>query len=525
MKAGTKAAILKAITEASAKVGKDDTLVVYLVMQGATSGEKPCLFATDSTFKDRTKNALFASEIEVAVKGLKSEQFCVFLDFNLKAFESKESILAPNINEFVRAFMGIKEKDSDAEPPIGREVFMSGNGILPPLAVDNQGSFTRAVTDALSGKADTEGYEADGLVTVDEVQKYVEKAIPELIRDVAKTNEEKLQRALYFGRSAHFPLSHCRNNADMPHLVGTRTWEHDHRARLRRGQALEESGDFIRVVHDGVGVDPAAVEFDVERMRGHAADTEAPGDKSAAIALPLQIDRRGRGGVHAAFAELVAHPLRHLRSGACDQLILVHVRETLWRSRTTACGSTHEVSTCISRCASPKLMRKAQNLTHFGEAGTFNVAGQARQSWLAEASRLTCSSGNPLATARSSPCGPHHLPALRQCLQQQHLAFTYRQVAARLKVFEQAADQFTRTADALRDLVVREARRNDARATGLFDGETVEQFGQASKSVHQRHAAGALRGQTRAANDAHNHLERERRTGGKVTAQDLPGHE
>ena len=208
VKAGTKAAILKAIIEASAKVGKDDTLVVYLVMQGATSGEKPCLFATDSTFKDRTKNALFASEIEVAVKGLKSEQFCVFLDFNLKAFESKESILAPNINEFVRAFMGIKEKDSDAEPPIGREVFMSGNGILPPLAVDNQGSFTRAVTDALSGKADTEGYEADGLVTVDEVQKYVEKAIPELIRDVAKTNEEKLQRALYFGRSAHFPLSH-----------------------------------------------------------------------------------------------------------------------------------------------------------------------------------------------------------------------------------------------------------------------------------------------------------------------------
>ncbi|WP_020472111.1 S41 family peptidase [Zavarzinella formosa] len=207
-KVGTKEAILKAIGDASAKAGKDDTLVVYLVMQGATSGEKPCLFATDSTFKDRTKNAIFASEIEEKVKGLKSEQFCVFLDFNLKAFESKESILAPNINEFVRAFMGIKEKDSEQEPPIGREVFMSGNGILPPITVNNQGSFTKAIVDALRGKADTEGYEADGLVTVDEVQKYVEKALPDLIRDVAKTSEEKLQRVIYFGRSAHFPLSH-----------------------------------------------------------------------------------------------------------------------------------------------------------------------------------------------------------------------------------------------------------------------------------------------------------------------------
>lgn len=205
---GTKEAILKAIGDAAAAVSKDDTLIIYLVMQGGTAGEKPCLFATDSTFKDRTKNAIFASEIEEKLKNLKSEQFSVFLDFNLKGFESKESVLAPNINEFTRAFMGIKEKDSEQEPPTGRVVFMSGNGILPPLQVDGQGTFTKTVIEALRGKADSEGYEADGIVTVDEVQKYVEKNIPEVIREVAKTSEEKLQRLLYFGRSAHFPLSH-----------------------------------------------------------------------------------------------------------------------------------------------------------------------------------------------------------------------------------------------------------------------------------------------------------------------------
>src|SRR6478752_3521551 len=44
-KEGTKANILAAIGDAAKKVGQHDTLIVYLVMQGATAGEKPCLFA------------------------------------------------------------------------------------------------------------------------------------------------------------------------------------------------------------------------------------------------------------------------------------------------------------------------------------------------------------------------------------------------------------------------------------------------------------------------------------------------
>jgi carboxyl-terminal processing protease len=206
-KEGTKVNILKAIGDATAKVGKDDTLLIYLVMQGATAGEKPCLFATDSTFKDRQKNGIFGGDLEEKFKELKSEQVSVFLDFNLKAYESKEAILAPNVNDFVRVFMGLKEKDPDAEPPPGRVVFLSGFGIQPPVSLEKNGLFTTVVADALRGKADVEGYEPDGVVTLDEAHKYIEKTIQELAKTAGKTNEERQQRLVFVGRGVHFPLT------------------------------------------------------------------------------------------------------------------------------------------------------------------------------------------------------------------------------------------------------------------------------------------------------------------------------
>jgi C-terminal peptidase prc len=177
-------------------------------MQGATAGEKPVLFAADSTFKNRAKDGVFATEIEEQVKGLKPEQAAIFFDFDLKAYESKETMLAPNIYEYVRVFLGLKEKDTEAEPPPGRAVFLSGNGIQPPLAKDGHGIFTLAITEALKGKADTLGGEADGLVTVEETQKFVEKEITELTRGVAKNLEERAQRLVYSGKGIHFALAH-----------------------------------------------------------------------------------------------------------------------------------------------------------------------------------------------------------------------------------------------------------------------------------------------------------------------------
>lgn len=233
---GTKANILKAIGEAAKKVGKDDKLVVYMVMQGATAGEKPCVFATDSTFKDRVKTAIMAGDLEAQLKDLKSEHVVVFLDYYLKAFESKEAILAPNIIDFVRVFLGLKENDLDAEPPAGRVVLRSGSGVQPPLAVGKNGLFTGVLADALKGKADTEGYEPDGLVLLDEVVKYADKAIPEKAVAIAKTNEEKQQSLRYFGRGTHIPLT---RNPDAAAKA---------EARLKKFDDLQKSAKLDKLV-------------------------------------------------------------------------------------------------------------------------------------------------------------------------------------------------------------------------------------------------------------------------------------
>jgi carboxyl-terminal processing protease len=202
-KEATKANILAAVGDAAKKVGQHDTLILYLVMQGATSGEKPCVFATDSTFKDRAKNGLFAGDLEPELKGLKSEQVLVFIDFNLKAAVTKESLLAPNIVDFVRVFLGLPEKDVDAEPPPGRVVIRNGNGIQPHLDDGKNGLFTSVVADALRGKADNDGYEPDGAITLDELLKYVEKQVPEKAAHLGKDSDDRLQGVRVNGYAAH----------------------------------------------------------------------------------------------------------------------------------------------------------------------------------------------------------------------------------------------------------------------------------------------------------------------------------
>jgi carboxyl-terminal processing protease len=206
-KEGTKANILTAIGDAVKKVGKDDTLLIYMVMQGATAGDKPCLFAEDTTFKERLKTGISGGDIEDKFKGLKSEQVLVFLDLNLKGHNSKEAMVAPNIGDFVRVFLGLAEKDVDAEPPPGRVVFRNGNGIQPMLEVGKNGLFTSVVAEALRGKADNDGYEADGHVFLDELIKYVDKHLPEKAAFTGKTAEEKLQALRINGFAPYFAVT------------------------------------------------------------------------------------------------------------------------------------------------------------------------------------------------------------------------------------------------------------------------------------------------------------------------------
>lgn len=124
-----------------------------------------------------------------------------FRGFNLGA---KETAPDPNLGNFYKEFMG---KEDEKAPIASRVVFLANNGLKPSLKLKDHGVFAHVVIDGLKGKADTEGYESDGLVTVDELAKYVRKQVGELNRKIGKTNEEKAQQAIVLeGQSSNFVI-------------------------------------------------------------------------------------------------------------------------------------------------------------------------------------------------------------------------------------------------------------------------------------------------------------------------------
>src|SRR6266851_1064407 len=93
-------------------------------------------------------------------------------------------------------------------PSSARARLWANMGSGQPLDMEKHGSFAQVLLDGLAGKADKEGYEPDGIVTVDELAEYVDKELGGLIRKRAKTREER--RMLPFvigGRSSHFELT------------------------------------------------------------------------------------------------------------------------------------------------------------------------------------------------------------------------------------------------------------------------------------------------------------------------------
>jgi carboxyl-terminal processing protease len=221
-KEATKDNIIKAFKDVTTRADKDDLVLVAIVGQGAASADRTCIFATDSTFKDRAKNAFFAQDIEEEVKRLKSQELCVLLDINFKGFDpGKETVAEPSIRDFLLTFLGARDKEEQTLPP-GRAVILArGGSTAPPLVTqDKVGLFTKVTIDALRGAADKEGYEPDGVVTVDELLTYLDSEVPPLARKLGKTPEEQQQLPfLEFARTSHYVLTH--NPAATPKVEAT----------------------------------------------------------------------------------------------------------------------------------------------------------------------------------------------------------------------------------------------------------------------------------------------------------------
>jgi C-terminal peptidase prc len=196
--------ILKAVKWASASAKRDDLVIFAFFGQGGPvgdGGERRCYFASDSTVKDRAKNAIAASEISQELDGLKSQRFCALVEVNFTAFEPQPDVTLGKTP--YREFLG-DDGTEDHRPVPGRAVFLATNGLAASLDLPAHGLFAQVVLDALKGAADKDGYEPDGVVTVDELAAYLDKEMPPLGRKTLKNADDHVP--LHFG--LHGPASH-----------------------------------------------------------------------------------------------------------------------------------------------------------------------------------------------------------------------------------------------------------------------------------------------------------------------------
>lgn len=203
----TRANILKALKWLEKTTVRDDLVIFGFLGNGAPIGERSCYFAVDSTFKDRAKDAIASGDIEHAVDKLKSHRFVALVDVNFLGFDSgKEKAPDPNLQNFYKEFLNLEETKADAP---SRVVFLPNSGLKPSLDLEKHGIFAQTLLNGLGGKADVEGYEPDGNITVNELVKFFRKELHELAMKHGKFDEEKGQfPAVLEGHTQDFIVSH-----------------------------------------------------------------------------------------------------------------------------------------------------------------------------------------------------------------------------------------------------------------------------------------------------------------------------
>ncbi len=206
-------AIAKAVEAATAATGKDDLIILAFFGRGATSGDKTVFLTPDTVFKDRVKTALvFSNDLEAAFKKVKGQKVFLIMDVAYKGYDpGMEKVAEPTLTDVDALLFGSDDKEESVRVQ-DRLMLLSGFISSEPIAKGEQGLFASVLIDALKGAADkapyNDGYESDGVVTVDELVKYLEKEIPNQARVIGKTDKEKESQAVPIGsRTSHFAIT------------------------------------------------------------------------------------------------------------------------------------------------------------------------------------------------------------------------------------------------------------------------------------------------------------------------------
>jgi C-terminal peptidase prc len=208
----TRENLINAMEWVTKQAKEDDTVVIYWAGSGAPLDKGTCYFAVDSTLNDRNKNAVSAGDLETELDKLKTGKVAVFLDINFRGFVpnpkvvSSEDGLDNRFQEFTgkkKSNAPVEEEDDEVEAALkGRVVISCTSGLVAAPILNGKNVFTTILTEAFNGKADKEGDDADGLVTIDEVSKYFSE---EYLKRVNSDQREVFP--LIFGKSLHFTVA------------------------------------------------------------------------------------------------------------------------------------------------------------------------------------------------------------------------------------------------------------------------------------------------------------------------------
>ncbi len=212
-------AIVKAIEGAIEATGKGDLIILAMFGRGSSVADKPCFFTPESVFKDRAKTSLTMADLEPVFKKLSGQKILFVMDVAYKGFDAgTEKVLEPAVGPLVKLIFGDDEGEESTLP--SDRVIVFGN--LPfrePLTKGDHGLLYSVLAEGLSGKADEKpyviGYESDGLVSINELAKFIEKEIPNAAREVGKTDKEKELFPYVIGESvSRFWISRNANETE-----------------------------------------------------------------------------------------------------------------------------------------------------------------------------------------------------------------------------------------------------------------------------------------------------------------------
>src|SRR5262245_12468963 len=186
----TRDKILAAIDWLAKESDPNDTALFFFFGQGAgldKSGRQVGFLAYDSTVADRGATAVACETMQARWDKLAC-RFGVFLDISLTGYAIPTGEDEPSPAGFARCFLGDDEL-SDSLP--GRFLSLAGGSIRPGLDLKDHGVFGHALLAGLRGGADREANEPDGVITVDELKRFLDREISALAAQNGKTRQER----------------------------------------------------------------------------------------------------------------------------------------------------------------------------------------------------------------------------------------------------------------------------------------------------------------------------------------------